>query len=540
MLRAFAICTVGLLLGCKGKSATTAGGSAAGSGSAAVSAGGGRPVDAVPSARAGLAIDDRVDDVGLLAAFDKQVPLLPAISADGATLATLHSGALGLPMPVEPWSIAFRQLASGKEDHFEIVGDDMIESAQLDDDQTWKNVPVETLRERGARARQKLAGYSSLTRIELALDERKRRATRIDSFTLKNEEQEDRLAMTVVDGSGRTVHRETVKAFVEGEWDSGMGMEPCNYRPRLSDAYQDAQKRHLYVVIGRDFPELCPPLDEQWLVFDLPAPRAADAAAAADLEAATKLFAGELDALHEKDAPFTSDAQIFSQNGLATRDQPGIDVDKSDVRWGGHALHWTGHDDHDVEVTLAADRTSAWATGIAAVTLSTDNANHRVFVHRVSSVLVKTQAGWRIAATMISEPVANATVNAGAKAGNWKHATFAGAAGDAAVQAAFDDLVANGLDQAAAASPDLVAIGSADGERTVGGGPLAKAWSAAWKGKAKVTSRIAGLAPSGTTGWVGATLELPKKGYNVPFYVFCVFDKAASGAWTLVHMHLAV
>jgi hypothetical protein len=29
-------------------------------------------------------------------------------------------------------------------------------------------------------------------------------------------------------------------------------------------------------------------------------------------------------------------------------------------------------------------------------------------------------------------------------------------------------------------------------------------------------------------------------GYKIPFTVFAVFDKAADGAWSLVHIHFAV
>ena len=96
-----------------------------------------------------------------------------------------------------------------------------------------------------------------------------------------------------------------------------------------------------------------------------------------------------------------------------------------------------------------------------------------------------------------------------------------------------------GIDGAAAANPDLVTFGSGPNEGTTGGSAIAKPWNASWKGKTTITASSARAAPSGTTGWVVASVELQKKGYKI-LIVFCVFDKNASGEWTLVHMHLAV
>ena len=92
----------------------------------------------------------------------------------------------------------------------------------------------------------------------------------------------------------------------------------------------------------------------------------------------------------------------------------------------------------------------------------------------------------------------------------------------------------------AAARTDLVAIGSGFGERTVGGAGFARAWNAAWKGKVTVVSSVAHATPSGTTGWVTASVELAKRGYQIPFTVFAVFDKTVDGHWSLVHIHFAV
>jgi hypothetical protein len=150
-----------------------------------------------------------------------------------------------------------------------------------------------------------------------------------------------------------------------------------------------------------------------------------------------------------------------------------------------------------------------------------------------------------VAASVWTQPQGNTAVNKDAKAGKLAARTaLEGDAGDAGLRAAFDKLITDGLDAAATARKNLVAIGSGPGERTVGGSVLAKAWTAAWKGHLTITSSIARLAPSHTTGWVVTNVELAKgtgKGaYKIPFLVFCVFDKTTSGEWNLVHMVFAV
>jgi hypothetical protein len=158
---------------------------------------------------------------------------------------------------------------------------------------------------------------------------------------------------------------------------------------------------------------------------------------------------------------------------------------------------------------------------------------------RASDVLVKTAQGWRIAALDWTEPRANAAVNRDAKAGKLSARSLGEDRGDASLCDAFARLTTGGVDAAAAARTDLVAIGSGPGERTVGGAGFARAWNAAWKGKVTIASIFGRALPSGTTGWVGASIELAKPGYKVPFTVFAVFDRAPDGAWSLVHIHFA-
>jgi hypothetical protein len=160
----------------------------------------------------------------------------------------------------------------------------------------------------------------------------------------------------------------------------------------------------------------------------------------------------------------------------------------------------------------------------------------------LSSVLTKTtDNNWKIVATTWTTPLANATANKDAKSGKLKPPPpFETKTNEPTLVAAFAKLISDGLDADAAKRTDLVAIGSGPNERTVGGTVFANGWNAGWKGKAKVLSSISHLAPSGTTGWVAAVVELPKTGYSIPFEVFAVFDKSAAGTWSLVHIHFSI
>jgi ketosteroid isomerase-like protein len=137
----------------------------------------------------------------------------------------------------------------------------------------------------------------------------------------------------------------------------------------------------------------------------------------------------------------------------------------------------------------------------------------------------------------VTKPVANSAANADAKAGKLKTDAFTAEPGDESLRAAFAKLTTEAMKPS---SDTLVAFGSGPGERTSTTEALAKGWNAGWKGKTTVTSSIARLAPSGTTGWVASNVELAKTGYKIPFHVFAVFDKASSGEWTLVHVHFSV
>lgn len=195
-----------------------------------------------------------------------------------------------------------------------------------------------------------------------------------------------------------------------------------------------------------------------------------------------------------------------------------------------------GEDAQDRQLAIARDGKSAWATFTVHVTVQDTSQ-----LYRVSDLLVKTGQGWRIAATAWTAPIANDVVNREARAGkrSFDYLVLEVKNSDAALVAAFHRLATDGVDATAAARKDLVVVGSGPGERTIGGAQFAKPWNATWAKHVTVSSAVARAAPSGTTGWVIATIILDKRTYKVPFLVFCVFDRTPSGDWSLVHLQLA-
>jgi len=166
--------------------------------------------------------------------------------------------------------------------------------------------------------------------------------------------------------------------------------------------------------------------------------------------------------------------------------------------------------------------------------------------YRVTELAVSTADGWKLAGGTWSQERDNATINKLAVAGKAPAlARLASEVGDKSLREAFAAMIGAPLGATAGARKDLVVFGSGFGERTVGGAGFKKAWDAAWQGHlAIVGANIAHLAPSGTTGWVVANVELAKKAgkqsYKIPFRLVCVFDQDATGAWSLVHAHFAV
>jgi ketosteroid isomerase-like protein len=197
---------------------------------------------------------------------------------------------------------------------------------------------------------------------------------------------------------------------------------------------------------------------------------------------------------------------------------------------------YEGHDDAHLTIVVARDGKSAWASVEASIRMPRRGQDNVVSM-RASNLLVATPNGWRIAALAWTEPTENDLANKDAKAGKLKAEPLEPEPGDASLREAFAKLTTDGATNVA---KDIVAFGSGPNERTVGAAAFTKPWNAAWKGKTTIVSSVARVAPSGTTGWVAATVELQKKGYKIPFTVFAVFDKDAAGAWTLVHIHFTV
>jgi hypothetical protein len=266
--------------------------------------------------------------------------------------------------------------------------------------------------------------------------------------------------------------------------------------------------------------------------------------------AATKLVKKQVGSLaamiDETELPehvYTDDAELSIVNDS-------VDVGKSgaaqlgDAVLGPCGLH--SDKEKDFRVQLAADGQTAIVSFAVHFELKCDvSGEYFDRDERASELVVKTKDGWRVAGGLWSDTEDNKRVNTTAQAGKMPALDpVADADGDAAVRAAVDALLAKGLDDAAAARKELIALGSGPKEVTTTGAAIAKPWKAAWVGKAAIDGKVsAHVAPSGTTAWAIANLKLTKtKGtasYTIPFRVLFVFDKAGD-AWSLMHVVFAV
>jgi hypothetical protein len=201
-----------------------------------------------------------------------------------------------------------------------------------------------------------------------------------------------------------------------------------------------------------------------------------------------------------------------------------------------------------IRLGLSRDGKSAWVTYSAATETACDSCTAEPGpTLRASELVVKVGAKWQVQAALWSEGVADAKVNKAGKAGKLSalDAVVDSSSGDASVRDAFTSLVAKGFDPSMADNKDLVGIGSAPKEMTVGGKGLVPFINKKWVGNMVVKGPVlAVMAPSGTTAAVIANVDLTKVDgkakYAVPFRWFVVFDKDAAGAWTPVHLHFAV
>jgi hypothetical protein len=195
-------------------------------------------------------------------------------------------------------------------------------------------------------------------------------------------------------------------------------------------------------------------------------------------------------------------------------------------------LKGAGIEEPAADLGISRDGEAAWVVGIG-------KAGAREF--HVTQLLVKTPAGWRVAGGAVIEAQPNAPVDKAAAAG--KLAAFASlpaaTRGDD-LAAAVAALASGPLDKIAAARAKLIALGSGPGERTASGRALAAPWAAAWAKHVAFGGAVYATSASGRTAWVAVDAQLDKKQFKQPFRLFFVFDRAGSGAWTLVHAQFAV
>jgi hypothetical protein len=377
-----------------------------------------------------------------------------------------------------------------------------------------------TMQARAAAVLTRLRGFRSLEVIKLdGGDGGEATTTKLGDLVLTGALAGDPEVLTVElrDAKRGLLQRLEVAAVTTGSAENA-----CGFNPRLRDAYRDAATRTLFFVVRYHFRDDCLPSPPEALyAWSLDPAKGSPEAAIREVVAHQFDIAG-IGRMQAGEVALPA-APLLWVNRLGSVDalQPSKPIDTP-----------TDVSGATIQVTMSRDGKSAWASATDMLSAQTP--------WRASDVLIETPTGWRAAAMAWTEPKGNAEANRDAKAGKLTAGTLEGDPGDATLRAAFAKLTTDGVDATAAARVDVVAIGSGPGERSVGGPGFAKAWNAAWKGKVNVVSAIARALPSGTTGWVAATIELAKPGYKVPFTVFAVFDKDKDGAWSLVQIHFAV
>ncbi|MEO7736415.1 MAG: hypothetical protein ABIY55_35985, partial [Kofleriaceae bacterium] len=391
----------------------------------------------------------------------------------------------------------------------------------------WRTPAVrKLLAERGAAALARLRGFHSLAPITME-QERSGAAKMTKLGALMLDPGDEAGVVELRDAHGGVLQRVELPPYTTGHAE-----QSCTYRPWFREAARDAAANLVYIQIGYRYREECDSPTLHVYAWSLDPARAAPDAAIHAIVAHQFDIVG-VNATDAADLMVPA-APILT-NGMAVGSIDNLRA----IGVAGRAMDYSGTVASDVQVTVARDGKSAWASELASIGLLEQNTAGRDVPWRASDVLVKTAQGWRIAAMAWTEPRANAAVNRDAKAGKLSAGSLGEDRGDASLCDAFTRLTTGGLDAVAAARADLVAIGSGPGERTVGGAGFARAWNAGWKGKVSVASVFGRALPGGTTGWVGASIELAKPGYKIPFTVFAVFDRAADGTWSLVHIHFA-
>ena len=536
MLRASSMVVVLLLGACKGKeekapaSAPPPVAAKSTPADAATADAGTAPTQGVLAFEAADSPDQSPSALG--GAFGAKIPRLPALSADDREIATFDALGGGLMMP-QPMQLAVTVFPTGEE----VASLPILtveEATRAASIEAWVTPALrKQLEARATAALARLRGFRSLERLDVASNGNGTpQLTKVgDVVLVPASDDKELLTLELRTGKGAILQRSQIEPHDQGTMPGADGPTPCHYSPLLSGAYRDPARPMIYLEVGFRHHEECEPSQSRYLAWSL------DPAAASPVEAIRDVVTHQFDIVGvnttERDDIVAPAADVIGADLVTT-------VDKiKEVGVVDHAMDLSGHDDKDVDIAISRDGKSAWASEVTSLGILEKNTPGRDATWRASDVLVKTPKGWRIAALAWTEPRANAEVNREAKAGKLAAAKLDGPA-DAGLRAAFASLTTAGVDATASTRADLVALGSGPGERTVGGAIFARAWNAAWRGKVAIVSSVARALPSGTTGWVAATIELAKPGAKLPFTVFCIFDKDAAGAWSLVHIQLAV
>jgi hypothetical protein len=200
------------------------------------------------------------------------------------------------------------------------------------------------------------------------------------------------------------------------------------------------------------------------------------------------------------------------------------------------------HKVRDLRVGIARDGKSAWASFRVKVSVDSLSLTGSID-YRASQLLVRTDRGWLVRSGAWSIGATNTALTNATKAGKLGALEMVvdENVGDREVIAALGTLIDNGLDATAIGRHDLIAIGTAPGEVTIGGKQLAARLKRDWVGHAVMDGAAwAVTSPSGTTACATVNVELTGGKLAIPTRLFVVFEKDDAGTWSPVHVHTAV
>jgi ketosteroid isomerase-like protein len=279
-----------------------------------------------------------------------------------------------------------------------------------------------------------------------------------------------------------------------------------------------------------------------------PATASADPATTAAGKIVNQQFADWTAVLAKPDSAkpiaFATGAWFGVTGGLGIADEV-VPASAASELFGNFVL--TKADVHDVRVGTSADGNAEWIFFTATISRTGESGPMAPVQIRGSELASKHGDKWLVDGGVLSVGRADADINAAAKAqtlATMQPITDA-TTGDKDVLAAFSDLMTKGFDDTSAARKDFITVGSGPGELTNGGKGIAPYFKKAWVGHAAINGPLLAItAPNKSTACVFATVNLPAgtkaAPYQIPFRLFVVFDKTAAGAWSPVHMHLAV